>query len=229
MRAWDAGKTACNKHRPCSIATRATKLRASISKSHVASSNISSHFVEQRDALQSIYGCAMVFTETDAKYMLHVQRDNGRKLSSSVMQRELSDNYDPPTRYTHVTGDVLRKSGEIREHGGASRGVAVKAGLGQCGGGNKKDDRYVEFKLHKIGAEELDAITREEVADALDGGFFYETIRSFGYHVQHATVSNHIFFLFSKRWISEVPTKRRSLLHFGAKKSGLPRGFYELG
>ena len=135
--------------------------------------------------------------------MLHVQRDNGGKLSSSVMQQALSDNYDPPTRYTHVTGDVIRKSGEIREHGGASRGVTVKAGLGQCGGGKKKDDRYVEFNLHKIGAEELDAITREEVADALVGGFFYETIRSFGYHVQHADVSNHKFSCFPRDGIAK--------------------------
>lgn len=180
------------------MATRATKLRASVCKSQVADAN--SHFVEQRDALLSIYDCAMVFTETDAKYTLHVQRDNGRKLSSSVMQQALSDNYDPPTRYTHVTGDVLRKSGEIREHGGASRGVAVKAGRG-CG--KKKDDRYIEFKLREIGEEELEAITREGVANALVGGFFYDTIRTFGHHVQHATVSNHNFSCFPRDGIAK--------------------------
>lgn len=58
-----------------SMATRATKLRASVCKSLVADAN--SHFVEQRDALLSIYDCAMVFTETAARFVLHVQRDNG--------------------------------------------------------------------------------------------------------------------------------------------------------
>lgn len=121
--AWDSRKTVCNKHLHWTMTTRATKLRASISKSHVPIDGIDNHFVEQRDALQSIYACAIVLTQTEAKYVLHVQRDGGLKLSSRVMQRALSDNNDPPTRYTHMTGTVLRRYGEIREQGGAGKGV----------------------------------------------------------------------------------------------------------
>lgn len=180
-----------------SMSARGTKFRASISKSHIAVDGIGGHFDEQRTALQSMYDCAMVLTETGDRYTLHVQRDNGKKMAVNMIQQALNDKYGPPEKYTRRTGVVVIASGKIRGHGGARRGVTSATGGGNGGGGNngKKSGRYDEVKLSAIGDEEctLDTISLEELAAALSRGSFFETIKCFGFYLQHVTIGNHNF------------------------------------
>lgn len=93
-------------------------------------------------------------------------------------------------------------------------------GGGNGGGGNdgKKSGRYDEVKLSAIGDEEctLDTISLEELADALSRGSFFETIKCFGFYLQHVTIGNHNFVC--KGRSRQVRAKRRSLLYCGIQK-----------
>lgn len=129
---------------------RFTKLRASISKGHIPLESVDAHFAEQHAALQSKYECDTVFTDTGDMYTLHIHRRNKLRMAPKEVQGVLSDRYDPPEQFKKVTGVVMKKSGHIRSHGGARRGLAVTAG----GGNSAKNDRYEDFELVAIGHEE---------------------------------------------------------------------------
>lgn len=109
---------------------RSTKLRASISKRHVPLESVDTHFAEQHAALQSKSECDTVFTDTGDTYALHIHRHNKLRMTPSAVQPVLLDTYDAPEQFTSVTGVIMKKSGDVRTHGGARRGVALKAGGG---------------------------------------------------------------------------------------------------
>lgn len=66
-----------DKHLQRGMATRATKFKASVHKRDV--DDVDSHFEAQLSALP--YDCSMRVTEKDGKYTLHVQRNDGLKMS----------------------------------------------------------------------------------------------------------------------------------------------------
>lgn len=188
---------------------RATKLRASVSKSHVSVDDIESHVGEQHAALHAAYGsCAMAFTETDDKYILHIQRHKKLRMTPGVVQRVLSDKYGPLEPFTRMKGATLAEIGKFSKHGGARRGVTAKMGGGDC----KKDARYEEFTLSAIGQEQYTMDTTN-IASALSRGDFYETIKCFGGFLQIATIENHTF----------IPLQR--ILSRSTYQSGPPAGF----
>lgn len=193
---------------------RFTKLRASISKRHVPPQSVDVHFAEQHAALQAKYECDAVFTDSGDTYTLHIHRHNKLRMAPNLVQEALSDRYDPPEQFKHVTGMVIKKSGDIRTHGGARTGVAVKArGVNSA----KKNDHHEDFELVPIGQEEYTPDT-DSVASALSRGEFYETIRCFGAYLQMASFKNHNFSCSDRRaqskyfpdgaqcWITESKT-----------------------
>lgn len=168
---------------------RFTKLRVSISKRHVPLESVDTHFAEQHAALQSKYECDTVFTDTGDTYTLHIHRHNKLRMAPNAVQQVLSDRYDPPEQFKNVTGVVMKKSGDIRTHGGARRGVAVKAGGGNSA---KNNDRHEDFELAAIGHEEYTPDT-DSIASALSMRDFYQTIQCFGVYLQMASFGNHNF------------------------------------
>lgn len=206
------------------MATRSTKFRASISKTHISIDGIGSHFDTQRQALQSMYGeCSVWLTETDNAFMIHVQRGHSQKMTSTRVQAALDDNYGPPERYAQKTGVVIRQSGTHREHGGARVGMVLGDASNGASKSGKKNDRYHEVKLCAIGGEEC-TLSLEKLATILSRGEFRDTIKCFGFHLQDVTLGNHNFMCNSKVLLAK-PTNWRSLLHIGHH---LPKGLRQL-
>lgn len=168
--------------------TRYTKLRASISKGYIPLDSVDAHFAEENVALQSKYECDTVFTDTGDTYTLHIHRRDKMRMAPNAVQQVLSDRYDPPEQFKNVTGVVMKKSGHIRSHGGARRGLAVTAG----GVNSAKNDRYEDFELVAIGHEEYTP-DADSFASALSMGNFYRTIECFGVCLIMDSFGNHNF------------------------------------
>lgn len=168
---------------------RFTKLQASINKIHVPLESVDTHFAEQHASLQAKYECDTVFTDTGDTYTLHIHRHDKLRMTPSAVQRALSDRYDPPEQFKNVTGVVMKKSGDVRTHGGARKGVLVRTGGGSS---DKKNDRYEDFELVAIGQEEYKPDTNS-IASALSMDNFYQTIECFGGYLQMASFGNHNF------------------------------------
>ena len=198
---------------------RATKLRASICKSLLPSTeSVDTHISEQCTALQSAYPCSIVFTDTGESYTLFVQRHDRKKMTSSVIETVLDENYTPPEKYVHATGVVVKTIGEMRRHGGSRGGARITNDDGDAAW---NDDRHDEFEIYPIGQEEctLDTISLEKLAVALSRASFFDTVQCFGYYVQHATISNHNFLVNQKDSVSKYLTTGASYFVWQSKKT----------
>ena len=194
---------------------RATKLRASICKSLLPSAeSVDTHISEQCAALQSAYPCSILFTDTGESYTLHVQRNDRQKMTSSVMKRVLDENYTHPEKYVHATGVVVKTIGEMRCHGGSRGGARITKAGGSA-------DGHDEIEICPIGAEDctLDTISLEKLGAALSRDSFFETVKCFGYYLQHVTISNHNFLVNQKESVSKYLTTGASYFVWQSKKT----------
>lgn len=81
-------------------------------------------------------------------------------------------------------------------------------------------DGHDEFEICPIGEEDctLDTISLEKLGAALSRGSFFETVKCFGYYVQHVTISNHNFLVNQKESVSKYLTTGASYFMWHSKK-----------
>jgi len=198
-------------------AIRATKLRASICKSFLGEAeSVDTHINEQCTALQSAYPCSIVFTDTGESYTVHVQRHDRKKMTSSVIERVLDENYTCPEKYVSPTGVVVKTLGEMRSHGGSRGGARIAKAAG--GASRSAED---EFEICPIGEEDctLDTMSLENLREALSFPSFFDTVQRIGYSLQHASISNHNFMVNQKESQSKYLTTGAPYFMWISKKT----------
>lgn len=138
-------------------------------------------------------------------------------MTSSVIEKVLDENYSSPEKYVHATGVVVKTIGEMRRQGGSRGGATITKDDGDAA---CNDDRHDEFEICPIGEEEctLDTISLEKLEAALSRDAFFETVKCFGYYVQHVTISNHNFVVNQKESTSKYLTIGASYFMWQSKK-----------